>query len=107
MATLFPVCRIGDQGEGICYEHPSPTAFTTTFVSNPGTTVTADGIEVCTIGAIGNTTCGHHTRAVTGSGQSQDINGNAFHRVGDTGIVIENPEGTYTVTTGSPTVTSE
>jgi hypothetical protein len=109
MATLKAICRIGDQGQGICYLHASPTAFTTTFVSNPGSsTITADGLEVCTIGAIGNATCGHNTRATTGSGASSDPNGNAFHRVGDTGVILQDTSGksTYTATTGSPTCSS-
>lgn len=107
MATLKPICRIGDQGQGTCYLHSSPTAFTTTFVSNPGTTVTVDGLGICTIGAIGNTTCGHQTIADTGSGLSNDNLGNAFHRVGDTGHVIGSTQSTYTATTGSPTCSSE
>ena len=107
MATLKPVCRIGDQGTGICHLHDSPTPYTTTFISNPGTTVTADGIEICTIGAIGNATCGHQTVATTGSGQSTDALGNAFHRVGDQGHIIGDTAGIYTATTGSPTVSSE
>jgi hypothetical protein len=109
MATLQPVCRIGDTGQGICYLHASPTEFITTFYSNPGTTTTADGLVVCTIGALGHATCGHTTRATTGSGQSQDILGNAFHRVGDTGVIIEDTSGesVYTAITGSPDVTSE
>lgn len=109
MAVLKPICRIGDTGQGTCYLHSSPTAFTTTFYSNPNTTVTADGFEVCTIGALGHTTCGHTTRATTGSGLSTDILGNAFHRVGDSGIVVEDSSGqsTYTATTGSPTCSSE
>ena len=107
MGVLKPVCRLGDQGTGTCYAHPSPTAFTTTFVSTPGTTVTVDGIVICTIGTIGTTTCGHHTQASTGSGESKDPLGNAFHRVGDVGFVIENTEGTYVATTGSGTTSSE
>lgn len=107
MGALKEVCRIGDTGTGICYAHPSPTEFTTTFVSNPGTTVTADGRIICTVGAIGTTTCGHHTIAMTGSGESKDPLGHAFHRVGDTGVVVENTEGTYVAITGSPTVSSE
>jgi N-acetylglucosamine kinase-like BadF-type ATPase len=102
-----PVCRIGDQGQGICHLHASPTPYTTTFISNPGTTVTADGLVVCTIGAIGNATCGHQTIATTGSGLSQDINGNAFHRVGDQGHIIGDAAGIYTATTGSGIVSSE
>lgn len=107
MGTLKPICRIGDTGTGTCYLHASPTPFTTTFISNPGTTVTADGIEICTIGAIGNTTCGHQTIAITGSGESVDPLGNAFHRVGDTGHVIGSTQSVYTAVTGSPTCSSE
>lgn len=98
------VCRIGDQGEGICYNHTEPTAFTTTFYTGSAT-VTVDGIQVCIVGTLGHTTCGHTTRATTGSGLSTAPEGE-LHRVGDVGIVIDPAGGNYTATTGSPTTTS-
>jgi hypothetical protein len=107
MGTLRSVARLGDTGEGTCYLHPEPTQYITTFVSNPDTTVTADGIIVCTIGAIGQATCGHMTIAVSGSGESIDPNGNAFHRVLDIGHVVGSTKSTYVVVTGSPYVSSE
>lgn len=107
MGVLKPVARIGDQGQGICYLHTSPTSYTTTFVTTPATTITVNGIEICVVGTIGNATCGHQTIAVTGSGVSGDLNGHAFHRVGDIGYVIGDENSTYIVTTGSDILSSE
>ncbi|MDF2435465.1 MAG: hypothetical protein JWP44_5096 [Mucilaginibacter sp.] len=98
------VCRIGDQGEGICFAHDTPQNFTTTFTTGSAV-MFADGIQICVVGTIGTTTCGHHTRATTGSGLSGATDG-AIHRVGDVGVVIEDERGTYTATTGSPSVDS-
>lgn len=93
------VARVGDQGKGICYAHKSPTPFTTTFVQGDPT-VTVDGKPMCVIGTIGKTTCGHTTVATQGSPTVFGTDGNAAHRVGDAGIVIEG--GDYVVVSGSP-----
>lgn len=104
MAGTKAVCRIGDQGEGICYAHDTPTPFTTTFYTG-SQIIDVGGIRVCIVGTFGHTTCGHTTRATTGSGLSGSTEG-ALHRVGDTGVVVENEQGTYTATTGSAVVDS-
>lgn len=95
------VARIGDIGIGVCPNHGSPFIYTTTFTSGEAT-VLADGKPVCTVGSFGNSTCGHQTTALTGSALSK-ANGKPIHRVGDTGQNY----GQYTVTAGSPTVSSE
>ncbi len=104
MADSRPVCRIGDQGEGICYAHAQPTPFTTIFYTG-AERVYADGIQVCVVGTLGHTSCGHTTRATNGSTISDSPEG-ALHRVGDTGVVIEDERGTYVATTGSGVVDS-
>jgi hypothetical protein len=99
---VIPVCRVGDTGVGICYAHPVPTPYVTTFVEGGAVGVTADGLDVCIVGAIGMATCGHPTVALTGS----DIavaNDLGLHRVGDTGANF----GPYTAMTGSDLVQSE
>lgn len=95
-----PVARVGDRGVGICPNHGSPLVYTTTF--NTGSpTATADGIPVCVVGSTGVSTCGHNTTALTGSSLCSS-GGLGYHRVNDTGQNF----GTYTVTTGSPTVSA-
>lgn len=98
---MAAVCRVGDQGEGICRAHPSPRKFTTTFVTG-AETLNGDGVAVCVIGTVGKTSCGHTTIATTGSTTVVGPDGKAVHRVGDTGIVVEG--GSYVATTGSPDI---
>lgn len=95
------VARVGDIGIGVCPNHGSPQIYTTTFTSGEATYL-ADGLAVCTVGSFGNSTCGHQTTAQTGSAICK-ASGKPLHRVGDTGQNY----GQYTVTTGSPTVSSE
>jgi hypothetical protein len=106
LASGKAVARIGDHGTGICHLHSPALAFTTTFTTG-SSVMTTDGIGVCVIGSTGLATCGHHTRATTGSGLCGATDG-SFHRVGDTGVISEDASGnsTYTVTTGSPTMDS-
>jgi len=95
------VARVGDTGIGVCPNHGSPQIYTTTFTTGAAT-ITADGKAICTVGSFGNSTCGHQTTAMTGSGINK-IGGAPIHRVGDTGQNY----GQYRVNTGSPVVTSE
>lgn len=95
------VARVGDQGVGICPNHPSPLVYTTTFTTGAAG-AKADGQPICTVGTLGTSTCGHQTTALTGSGVCK-ASGQPIHRIGDTGQNY----GTYTVTTGSPNVTSD
>lgn len=95
------VARVGDIGIGVCTNHGAPLIYTTTFTSGEPL-YKVDGKVVCTVGSFGNSTCGHQTTAMTGSAISK-ANGKPIHRVGDTGQNY----GQYTVTQGSPTVTSE
>ncbi len=99
-----PVARVGDTGVGICYAHPTPTPFTTTFTEG-NITALIDDKGVITIGAIGVTTCGHHTIAMTGSSTVEGDNSNGVHRVGDVGIVLEDNRGTYVCVSGSDDTT--
>lgn len=95
------VARVGDIGIGVCTNHGSPQIYTTTFTSGEATYL-VDGKMVCTVGTFGNSTCGHQTTALTGSAILK-AGGKPVHRVGDTGQNY----GQYTVTAGSPTVSSE
>lgn len=97
-----PIARVGDVGVGVCPGHPTPLIYTTTFDAGSDTTK-IDGQEACTIGSTGVSTCGHPTVALTGSPAVCSADGKAFHRVGDTGQNL----GTYTVTVGSPNVSSD
>ena len=96
------IARVGDTGVGVCPAHPVPLIYTTTFRTGSDN-VLIDGQKACIIGTIGTSTCGHDTVALTGSQAVCSADGKAYHRVGDTGQNF----GTYTVTTGSPNVTSE
>lgn len=100
--TARKITRVGDTGEGYCSapSHEPNKHFTTTFRTGFAK-MTVNGRQVCVIGTIGDTTCGHTTRATTGSGKSS-LGGIRLHRVGDTGIVVEDPGSTYTAITGSP-----
>lgn len=95
------IARVGDIGIGVCTNHGSPLIYTTTFTSGEATTL-VDGKLVCTVGSFGNSTCGHQTTALTGSA-AYKVNGKSVHRIGDTGQNY----GQYTVTVGSPNVSSE
>jgi hypothetical protein len=106
MASQF-VARIGDQCAGICYLHTPALNFTGTFTTGSSIS-TADGQAICI--SNGHTestlTCGHHGISVTGSTLCTTTDGGGFHRIGDTGRVLEDTSGrsTYVVTTGSSTV---
>lgn len=100
---MAKVARIGDQGYGTCHNHDHPVDCTITFTSGDSY-VTADGIPVCVVGSVGTTSCGHTIIATTGSSICVGTGGKGIHRVGDTGEVVGG--GTYTVTSGSPTVDS-
>ena len=95
------VTRIGDEGVGVCPNHPSPLIYTTTFTTGSATT-SADGIPICIVGSLGTSTCGHETTALTGSSVST-ADGMPIHRIDDTGQNY----GTYAVTTASPNVVSD
>lgn len=95
------IARVGDIGIGVCPNHGSPLIYTTTFTTGEPTAL-IDGKIACTVGSFGNSTCGHQTTALTGS-SIYKANGKAAHRVGDTGQNY----GQYTVTVGSPTVSSQ
>lgn len=94
------VARVGDIGIGVCPNHGSPQIYTTTFTTGAAN-LTADGKLICVVGTLGSSTCGHQTTAATGG--ITKAGGSPIHRVGDTGQNY----GQYTVTTGSPVVTSE
>jgi len=96
--SMSGACRNGDIGLGICPAHLTPVSYTTTFIGN-ATTVLTNGQTTVTIGAIGISTCGHPTIALTGS-SSVNAEGNGIHRIGDSG---QNP-GPYTAVTGSTNV---
>lgn len=100
-------CRVGDQGvwTSKCTLHDEPQEFTTTFTSG---SAIADilGVPICINDlTIGLATCGHHTLAKSGSGDSGTSEG-TVHRVGDVGIILEGGSGTYVATSGSPIVDS-
>jgi hypothetical protein len=108
MSSLQELCRVGDQGTGVCWctdgVHTPGIAITTTF-TNGSVIATADGKQVCIVNLTkGQASCTHHTIALTGSGLCGTTEGE-FHRVGDTGTIIEDTTGRsyYTATTGSPT----
>lgn len=97
-----PQAREGDQGQGVCYGHSSPTPFTTTFTSQGcAVSTVSNGKATAVIGTKGVTTCGHTTTATTGS-STVTKEGKACHRVGDTGIC--DAGGYYTVISGSPNI---
>lgn len=95
---MTAIARVGDIGVGICYDHDSPTSYTTTFISG-STTVMANGAVSCIVGTIGVSSCGHNTVALSGSPDVSHSN-QPVHRVGDTG----SNSGPYTVVSGSPNV---
>jgi len=95
------VCRVGDLGVGVCPHHSSPQNYTTIFVSGIEN-VTSDDLQICVVGTIGVSTCGHPTIALTGS-DIVTADGIGIHRVGDMGANY----GPYTAVGGSDNVTSE
>ena len=95
------VCRIGDLGVGICYQHDSPVRFVTTFCTGDPVT-SANGSPVVRVGDLGQTSCGHVTQATSGSSTVFGEGNQAVHRVGDSGIVLGG--GSYVAVTGSPDV---
>lgn len=100
---MAKVCRVGDKGQGVCLGHKSPTPFTTTFIT--GDISTADGQPIATVGTLGQASCGHMTRATTGSSIVEAMNGQKVHRVGDQGVSLAG--GTYTAISGSPVVDAD
>lgn len=95
------VCRVGDLGVGICYQHDGPVRFTTVFCTGDPIT-SANGSPVVRIGDLGITSCGHITQATTGSSTVFGEGDQAVHRIGDRGIVLGG--GTYVAVSGSPNV---
>lgn len=104
MANNF-VCRVGDQGQGICMLHGGASVsviFTHgDETGNPTGRPTSDGLEIMVVGGTGIASCGHTTVATTGCGQGKDNNGKALHRIGDQGIIGGDPSSIYYATTGS------
>jgi hypothetical protein len=98
---MSEVCRVGDIGIGICYAHKHPVTFTTVFFQGDPITSVNDR-QMMRIGDLGHTSCGHITRATTGSSTVFGLGDQAVHRVGDKGIVLQG--GNYTAVTGSPNV---
>lgn len=90
--------RIGDMGQGICYFHNPPEAYTTVFVSGAGS-VGANGEPCCFVGTVGTATCGHPTIALSGS-PDVSSEGIGMHRSGDVG----QNGGPYIALAGSPDV---
>jgi hypothetical protein len=95
------VCRVGDIGVGVCPNHPHSVNYTTVFVSGIADVV-ADDSEVCIVGTVGMSTCGHPTIALSGSDVC-NADGLGLHRVGDVGANF----GPYTAILGADDVTSE
>jgi uncharacterized Zn-binding protein involved in type VI secretion len=99
--TLQAVARMGDMGVGVCPCHGIPVSYTTIFTEGAPTHFT-DDLNTAWVTTVGVSSCGHSTIALTGS-PVVDIQGNAIHRVGDTGQNC----GPYVTITGSPNVDSE
>lgn len=90
---MLPVARVNDLVHGHCDGpgHVKRRPFKGVFVTGSDVAM-ADSLQVCVIGSVGVTDCGHHFRAITGS----DVAGNdgmQLHRVGDLVEVVEGGEG--------------
>lgn len=94
------VTRTGDLGIGTCPAHQSPVTYISSFISS-NTGLTADGVDIVTVGDIGICSCGHPSIALTGSSIGT-VAGKGIHRVGDSGT---NP-GAYIAISGSSIVDS-
>lgn len=92
---------IGSIGVGVCPNHPVPIPYTTVIDSGEPL-IKANGKPVATIGSTGICTCGHPTIAITGS-PAVLSNQKGQHKIGDTGINY----GSYTLTTGEPSILSD
>lgn len=93
------VGTVGSTGVGICYNHPTPVSYTTT-ISSGAPAASVNGQAIATVGSMGIATCGHPTVADTGG--TVMVDGQAIHRVGDTG----HNGGQYTLSSGSGIATS-
>ncbi len=93
------VMRIGDKANGNCAIHGSTTV---TMTKAGQSTVYADGILVCVVGAEGVGDCGDHTVATTGS-PNVFAEGKSIHRVTDKGV-FDIVGGDYVAKSGSPNV---
>jgi len=91
------MCRVGDKGQGTCNIH-GPVGVT--FTKAGQSTLYANGILVCVVGAEGVGDCGDHTVATTGSPDTF-AEGKAIHRITDAGV-FDIVGGNYNATTGSP-----
>lgn len=94
------VGRVGDIGQGVCdYGHSDdPEAYITTFVSGTNTVITND-LPTAVVSTVGNSTCGHPTTALSGSGDVI-FEDKLVHRVGDIGA----NGGEYVTVSGSSDV---
>lgn len=101
------VARIGDIGKGDCIKghddvpEGQPKPFVTTFVTG-SPDVYVNNRFVVRNGDIGETDCGHRTKAASGSG-TVFVNNRFVHRVGDVGKIIDEGK-TYKTFTGSDNV---
>lgn len=104
---MKPVARKDDIGKGECIKghedvpEGEPKPFITTFVTG-SEDVFVNYEPVVRIGDIGDTDCGHRTKAATGSGTVY-INYRFVHRIGDVGKILDEGK-TYKVVTGSDDV---
>lgn len=98
------ICTVGSSFSGICYNHPSATAFTGNWTTS-GSTTTINGLGVIRIGDQAPTSCGHTAQASVGSAYSKS-GGIALHRSGDAITIIQTAGGSGTSLEGSTAVIS-
>ena len=105
---MFGVAKVGDHGHGSCkaghtdVKKGQAKEMTTEFLTG-SSDVILNGMPVALVGAIGHTTCGHHTEALTGS-STVFVNGMPIHRLGDAGVVSDDGGGDYDTITASTDV---
>lgn len=63
---MVSIAKVGDQGFGKCTCHDPDEDFTTTFTFG-AETVLINGAPAMIVGGIGASTCGHSTKALTGT----------------------------------------
>jgi len=95
------IALVGDHAPGVCRAGHSDVVkghnknMITTFVTG-SESVFINGVACVTVDSLGDTDCGHHTKATTGA-PTVFIGGKPAHIIGSGGVVIEDGGGEYTV----------
>jgi hypothetical protein len=107
---MTDICKVTDIGQGQCFAghadvpEGQPKDFINHLISG-ASTVFLHNLPIAFVTSIGETDCGHHTMAISGSPSNVYAENHLVHRVTDIGSIIEG-DGVYHMISASGDVTN-